>query len=78
VAVVNPRQVRNFARAKGCLAKTDRVDAMILAAFACGIRPEARPFEDDETRALDDLLNRRRQLGRVHAIAEHRRSRRSE
>jgi transposase len=62
VAVVNPRQVRDFARAKGCLAKTDRVDAIILAAFARCIRPEVRALKDEETRALDDLLDRRRQL----------------
>ena len=62
VAVVNPRQVRDFARAKGCLAKTDRVDAIILASFARCIRPEARPLKEEETRALDELLSRRRQL----------------
>jgi transposase len=62
LAVVNPRQARDFARAKGCLAKTGRVDAIILAAFARCIRPEARPGKDEETRILDELLNRRRQL----------------
>ena len=62
VAVVNPRHVRDFARAKGCLAKTDRVDAIILASFARCIRPEARPLKKEETRALDELLSRRRQL----------------
>jgi transposase len=62
VAVVNPRQARDFARAKGCLAKTDRVDAIVLADFARCIRPEVRPLKDEETRALDELLDRRRQL----------------
>ena len=62
VVVVNPHQVRDFARAKGCLAKTDRGDAIILAAFARAIRPEARALKDEQTRALDDLLDRRRQL----------------
>lgn len=62
VAVVNPRQVRDYARACGRLAKTDRVDALILAAFASAIRPQARPLPDEETRALGDLLARRRQL----------------
>jgi transposase len=62
VAVVNPRQVRDFARAKGSLAKTDRGDAIVLADFARRIRPEVRPLKDEETRALDEMLTRRRQL----------------
>lgn len=62
VAVVNPRQVRDYARACGRLAKTDRVDALILAAFASAIRPQVRPLPDEEPRALGDLLARRRQL----------------
>jgi transposase len=62
VAVVNPRQVRDFARATGRLAKTDRVDAAVLAAFARAIRPQTRPLKDADTRALDALVTRRRQL----------------
>lgn len=62
VAVVNPRQVRSFARSLGQLAKTDRIDARILAAFAATIRPEPRPLPDADTRALDALISRRRQL----------------
>jgi transposase len=62
VAVVNPRQVRDYAKACGRLAKTDRVNALILAAFASAIRPQVRPLPDEETRALGDLLARRRQL----------------
>lgn len=62
VAVVNPRQVRDFARATGQLAKTDRVDAAVLAAFARAIRPRVRPLKDADTRALDDRVTRRRQL----------------
>lgn len=62
VAVVNPRQVRDFAKATGRLAKTDRLDAAVLAAFAKAIRPQARPLKDEDTRALDDLVDRRRQL----------------
>ncbi|MGH8473743.1 MAG: IS110 family transposase, partial [Gammaproteobacteria bacterium] len=62
VAVVNPRQGRDFARATGQLAKTDRVDAAVLAAFARAIRPQARPLKDADTHALDDLVTRRRQL----------------
>ena len=62
VAVINPRQARDFAKATGQLAKTDRVDAAILAAFARAIRPQIRPLKDADTRALDDLVSRRRQL----------------
>lgn len=62
VAVINPRQARDFAKATGQLAKTDRVDAAVLAAFARAIRPQARAIKDADTRALDDLVSRRRQL----------------
>lgn len=62
VAVVNPRQARDFAKAMGQLAKTDQVDAAVLAAFAKAIRPQARPLKDADTRALDDMVSRRRQL----------------
>lgn len=62
LAVVNPRQVRDFARATGELAKTDAIDARILALFAERIRPEVRALPDDETRELDALMARRRQL----------------
>lgn len=62
VAVINPRQARDFAKATGQLAKTDQVDAAVLAAFAKAIRPQARPLKDADTRALDDMVSRRRQL----------------
>jgi len=62
VVVANPRQVRNFARATGQLAKTDRLDARILALFAERVRPEVRPLPDDAARLLDALLTRRRQV----------------
>lgn len=62
VAVVNPRQVRSFARASGQLAKTDAIDARTLCAFARAIRPQARAPRDAQTRELADLLARRRQL----------------
>jgi transposase len=62
VVVANPRQVRNFARATGQLAKTDRLDARILALFAERVRPEVRPLPDDAARLLDALLTRRRQI----------------
>jgi len=62
VAVINPRQARDFAKATGQLAKTDKVDAAVLAAFAQAIRPQVRPLKDADTRALDDMVTRRREL----------------
>ena len=62
VAVVNPRQVRDFARATGRLAKTDRIDAAVLAAFACKIRPPARVLKDEASMELQAVLMRRQQL----------------
>ena len=62
VVVVNPRQVRDFARATGTLAKTDALDAGVLAHFADVVRPDVRPLEDAETQALNSLTARRRQV----------------
>jgi transposase len=62
VVVVNPRQVRDFARATGQLAKTDRIDADLLARFADVVRPAVRPLATAAARELDALLARRRQL----------------
>lgn len=62
VAVVNPRQVRDFARATGKLAKTDRLDAQVLAQFAEAIRPSPRPLPDAQAQELGALLARRRQV----------------
>jgi transposase len=62
VVVVNPRQVRDFARATGQLAKTDRLDADILARFAEKVRPTLRPIPNAEAHELDAMLTRRRQL----------------
>jgi transposase len=62
VVVANPRQVRNFARATGQLAKTDRLDARILALFAERVRPEVRALPDDASCLLGALLTRRRQV----------------
>jgi transposase len=62
VVVVNPRQVRDFAKAAGHLAKTDRLDAEILARFAEVMQPKPRPLPDAEARALAALWARRRQL----------------
>jgi transposase len=62
VAVVNRRQVRDFARATGRLAKTDRLDAQALAHFGQAVRPTPRPLLNDEAQALAALLERRRQV----------------
>ena len=62
VVVVNPRQVRDFARATGRLAKTDSLDAAVLAHFAEVVRPPVRPLRDAETQALNSLAARRHQV----------------
>lgn len=62
VAVVNPRQVRDYAKAIGRLAKTDTIDAWVLASFAQAIRPQPRPLPDEKTIELHAMVNRRRQL----------------
>jgi len=62
VVVANPRQIRAFARAVGQLAKTDRLDAAVLARFGAQVRPAPRPLPDAQAQALDALLTRRRQL----------------
>ena len=62
VVVVNPAQVRAFAKALGKRAKTDPIDAAVIARFAAATRPEVRPLADAETEALADLVARRRQI----------------
>jgi len=62
VVVVNPRQVRNFAKAMGLLAKTDKIDARTLAHFAEAVKPEVRPLKGEEAQRLEAFLARRRQL----------------
>ena len=62
VVVVNPRQVRDFAKATGTLAKTDTLDAGVLAHFADAIRPEVRPLRDAESQVLNSLTARRHQV----------------
>jgi transposase len=62
LAVVNPRQIRDFARATGRLAKTDRLDAEMIALFAERIHPEPRPVPDEDAQALAELVARRRQI----------------
>jgi len=62
VAVVNPRQVRDFARATGKLAKTDTLDAGVLAHFGEALNPEVRPLPDAQLQELGELLGRRQQV----------------
>lgn len=72
VVVVNPRQVRDFAKATGRLAKTDAIDADVLARFAEAVRPEVRPIKDPQTQALAALITRRRQLVDMLAAEKNR------
>lgn len=62
VVVINPRQVRDFAKATGKLAKTDAIDARVLAQFGQAMQPEIRPLPDAATRQLSEVLTRRRQV----------------
>lgn len=62
VVIANPRQVHDFAKSTGQLAKTDAIDARILALFAERVRPQVRPLPDDDARALDAIVGRRRQV----------------
>ncbi len=62
VVVVNPRQVREYARATGTLAKTDRIDARVLCAFTLAVQPPLRALKDQQAEALSALLARRQQL----------------
>lgn len=62
VAVINPRRARDFARATGRLAKTDKIDANMLAAFGEAVRPEVRPLPDESVQTLSALNSRRRQV----------------
>lgn len=74
VAVVNPRQVRDFAKSLGRLAKTDRLDARILAHFGEAIHPEPRSLPDAQARHLQALLTRRRQLIEMLVAEKNRRA----
>jgi transposase len=71
-AVVNPRQVRDFAKATGQLAKTDALDAGVIAHFAEAVRPTPRPLPDEMTQQIDALLQRRRQLLEMLVAERHR------
>ena len=72
VVVVNPRQVRDFARATGQLAKTDKIDAHVLALFAQRVQPAVRPLPDEVSMAFDALLTRRRQLVTMLTVERNR------
>jgi len=72
VAVVNPRQVRDFARATGKLAKTDTLDAGVLAHFAQAVHPQPRPLADEAAQALNAILERRRQVVEMHTAEGNR------
>jgi transposase len=75
VVVVNPKQVHNYARALGFNAKTDAIDAAVIARFAEAVRPPIRPLADEETIALADLLGRRRQIVQMITAEKNRTSR---
>jgi len=72
VVVVNPRPVRNFAKAMGLLAKTDKIDARTLARFAEAVKPEVRPLKGEEAQRLEAFLARRRQLLQMSTAEKNR------
>lgn len=75
VALINPRQGRDFAKATGRLAKTDAIDAQILAQFGQAMKPQVLPIESEEARQLGELISRRRQLVEMQTAEKNRRSR---
>jgi transposase len=77
LAVVNPAQVRHFAQAVGKRAKTDPIDAEVIARFAEAVKPEPRPVPDEEARLLAELVARRRQIIEM-IVAERQREKRAE
>lgn len=77
VAVINPRQARDFARASGQLAKTDRIDAVVLAQFGLRMQPQPRALPGEEAMALADKLARRGQLVEMRVAEKNRRHRAS-
>ena len=77
VVVVNPAQVRHFAQALGQRAKTDPIDAAMIARFVAATRPDVRPLADEATRLLADLVARRRQIIEM-IVAERNRERRTD
>ena len=75
VAVVNPRHVRDFAKSLGRLAKTDRLDAQVIALFAERVQPESRPMKDPEDQDLEAMVDRRRQVVKMITAEQNRRKR---
>lgn len=73
LAVVNPRQIRSFAKALGKLAKTDAIDAEVIALFADKVRPQVRPVPTSDARALGQLVARRRQIVEMIGMEDNRR-----
>ena len=78
VVVVNPRQIRDYARATGRLAKTDAIDASVIARFGEAVKPQVRPLPDGEARRFGELLSRRRQLTGMCVGEKNRRRRTAE
>jgi transposase len=72
VVIVNPRQVREFARATGKLAKTDELDARTLCAFALAVKPPLRPLKDEQAQILDALVTRRQQILQMRTAEKNR------
>ena len=75
LAVVNPHQIRDFARALGKLAKTDAIDAQVIALFAERIGPQARPIASPQAQKLGDLVARRRQIVEMIGMEANRKRR---
>lgn len=75
IVVINPRQARDFAKALGILAKTDKVDALVLARFAEAVKPQLRPLKTQEIVDLESVLTRRRQLVDMVTAEQNRRHR---
>jgi len=73
VVIVNPRQVRDFAKSAGILAKTDAIDARVIVRFAAAVKPDVRPLKDRQTLELTAMVTRRRQIIEM-IVAENNRS----
>jgi len=72
VAVINPRQVRDYAKSMGKLAKTDTIDAQVMADFAAAVHPEPRPLSNRQAQELKDILTRRLQLNEMITAEKNR------
>ena len=71
-AIVNPRRIRDFGRSMGILAKTDKLDAKVMAYFAAKIEPAPRPVQDEASQKLENLLTRRSQISDMIVAEKHR------